>query len=200
MSQTPLVVSFYTENSPYQLEARSLIASCCDHGIEAEIEAVPAVGSWDRNCAVKPFFMQKKLLEKKRPIFWVDVDAVFKKKPDFSQMLHADLAFREMKRFSKDRRFKYCSGSLFLNYTPRGIDFINKWCSYCQEEIDKKGNLELLDQISLINLIERGEEVKVFSLPIAYAKIFDIDALEINPEDIVIEHDQASRRYRYWKG
>jgi hypothetical protein len=196
MSQTPLVVSFYTENSPYQIDAMSLIGSCRDHGIEAEIEGVPVLGSRDRNSAIKPFFMQKKLLEKKRPIFWVDADAVFKKKPDFSLMLHADLAFRQMKKFSMDRRFKYCSGSLFLNYTPRGIEFINKWCSYCQQKIDKKEDLQFLEQISLIDLIERGEEIKVFSLPIGYAKIFDFDALEINPEEIVIEHDQDSRRFR----
>ena len=200
MSNVPLVVSFYTENTPYQLEAMSLIASCNALGIEAEIEGVPSEGSWERNCAIKPFFIRKKLLEKKRPIFWVDADAVFKKLPDFSLLAQSDLAFREMKRFSHDRRFKYFSGSLFLNYTPRGIDFADKWCDHCQQKIDGKADLQFLDQISLVDLIERGEPVKVYSLPIAYSKVFDIDAQEIDPEEIVIEHYQASRRFRFWRG
>ncbi len=199
MTQDPLVVSFYTENSPYQLEAMSLIASCREHGIEADIEGIPTEGSWEQNCAMKPFFIRKKLIEKRRPIFWVDADAVFKKKPDFSFMAHSDLAFREMKRFSNDRRFRCFSGSIFLNFTASGLLFVEKWCEYCQEKIDRKEDLVFLDQISLLDLIERGEQVKVCSLPIAYAKVFDIDAKEIDPDEIVIEHYQASRRYRYWK-
>jgi|HubBroStandDraft_4_1064222.scaffolds.fasta_scaffold59453_2 hypothetical protein len=196
----PLVISFYTENSPYQLEAMSLIASCHLYGIEVEVEAMPSIGSWERNCAMKPFFIRQKLLEKKRPIFWVDADAVFKKKPDFSAMIHSDLSFRTMKRFSDDKRFKYFSGSFFLNNTRAGLKFADRWCQYCQDVIDKKEDLQFLDQTSLVHLIERGESVKLFSLPIAYAKIFDIDAQEIHPEEVVIEHAQASRRYRFWKG
>ena len=200
MSLDPLVISFYTENSPYQLEVMALIASCQSHGIDAEIEGIPSEGSWERNCAIKPFFIRRKLLEKKRPVFWVDADAVFKKKPDFSSMSHSDLAFREMKRFSNDRRFRYYAGSVFVNYTERGLEFVDKWCQHCQHKIDKKGDLQFLDQISLVDLIESGEQVKIFSLPIAYAKVFDIDAQEINPEEIVVEHYQASRRYRFWRG
>lgn len=200
MCTTPLVVSFYTEGTPYQLEAMSLIASCKDFDIEAEIEGIPSEGSWERNCVIKPFFIRQKLLEKKRPVFWVDADAVFKKPPDFSLFTHSDLAFRQMKRFSHDRRFKYFSGSLFLNYTPRGIEFADRWCAYCQKKIDQKQDLQFLDQTSLVDLIERGESIKVHSLPIAYSKIFDIDAQEIDPNEIVIEHFQASRRFRFWKG
>lgn len=199
MSEAPLVVSFYTENTPYQLEAMSLITSCNDLGIEAEIEAVPCEGSWERNCAIKPFFIRKKLLEKKRPLFWVDADAVFKKKPDFSFLLESDLSFREMKRFSLDKRLKYAAGSLFLNYTPRTLEFVDEWCARCQHKIDKNEELELADQVTLIDLIDRGQLVKILPLPIAYCKVFDLDAAEIDADQIVIEHFQASRRYRYWK-
>ena len=46
MSEAPLVISFYTENTPYQLEIHvTRIASCNEHGIEAEIEGIPSEGS-----------------------------------------------------------------------------------------------------------------------------------------------------------
>jgi hypothetical protein len=200
MSQVPLVISFYTENSPYQLEALNLITSCQELGIDAEIEGLPCEGSWDRNCALKPFYIRRKLMEKKRPVFWVDADAIFRKKPDFSFLNKSDLAFREMKRFSHDRRFKYAAGSLFINYTPQGIEFAEKWCDHCQQQIDKKEGLEFLDQLALLDLVERGQQVKIHPLPISNCKFFDVDAMEIEESQIVIEHFQASRRYRHWKG
>lgn len=196
MSTTPLVISFYTENTRHQVAAESLIASCQALGIEAEIERVPSEGSWEHNCAKKPFFIRKKLLEKKRPVFWVDADAIFKKAPDFTPFTQSDLAFRVMKRFSHDRRLKYFSGSLFLNYTPQAIKFADAWCAHCQQKIDKKENIIFLDQISLVDLIERGEQIKIAPLPIAYSKIFDTDAHEIEPGQIVIEHYQASRKFK----
>lgn len=196
--QTPLVISYYTENTPYQLEALTLIESCNAMKIESEIEGVPSLGSWERNCALKPFFIRKKLLEKKRPIFWVDADAAFKKQPDFSFLAEHDLSFREMKRFSLDKRLKYCCGSLYINYTPRALDFIDKWCALCQQKIDRNEDLQFLDQITLVDLIAEGHKVKIYPLPISYVKIFDLDALEMHPDEVVIEHYQASRRFRYW--
>ncbi|MES2122464.1 MAG: hypothetical protein V4492_06775 [Chlamydiota bacterium] len=196
----PIVVSFYTEGTPYQLEVMHLIESCTRHGIESSIVGVPSKGAWELNCAIKPFFIRDQLLEKKRPVFWVDADAVFKKRPDFSPMLHADLAFREMKRFSHDRRLKIFSGSMFVNYNPRTVKFVEEWCKYCEEQISSGVDLQFLDQTSLIDLIDRGADIKLFSLPIPYSKVFDLDALEVQEHQIVVEHYQASRRYRWWKG
>lgn len=198
MHSSPLVISYFTEKTPYQLEALALIQSCHEKGIDAEIDAVDSQGSWEQNCALKPFFIQKKLLEKKRSIFWVDADAVFKKAPDFTFLMQHDLAFREMKRFSHDRRFKYCSGSLFINYTPSALDFVSKWCERCQQKMDRKENLLMLDQICLGELLESGVQLKICALPIAYVKIFDFDAQEIEESEVVIEHQQASRRFKNW--
>jgi len=194
----PLVISFYTENTPYQLEVMHLIESCQRLGIEAQIEGVPSQGTWDVNCAIKPFFIQSKLKENKRPIFWVDADAVFKKAPDFSSMSNADLAIREMKRFSYDPRLKLCSGSMLINYTPQALAFVDQWCDRCTKKIESNQDLQFLDQITLVELIDQGTPLKVFPLPISYAKIFDLDAQEVDAEEIVVEHFQASRRYRYW--
>jgi hypothetical protein len=198
--QDPLIISFYTEGTPYQLEALSLISSCNELGIEIEVDSMIPQGSWERNCAIKPFFIRHKLQQRQRPVFWVDADAVFRKRPDFSFLQQCDLSFREMKRFSHDRRFRYCSGSLFINYTPKGLAFVDKWCAYCQKKIDMNEDLKFLDQVSLVDLIEAGEDVKIHPLPISYVKIFDLDAHEVAPGEVVVEHYQASRKYRHWKG
>jgi hypothetical protein len=196
MSDSPLVITFYTENTPYQLEVAGLINSCRELGIELEVEAVPCLGSWQRNCAMKPQFIRGKLIEKKRPVFWVDADAVFRKVPDFSLMMHSDFSAWENSSLPQDKRFRYRAGSLFINYTPGGIRFAEVWAGYCQKKIDAGVDLSYLDQIAIFDLIEQGLEANFFPLPLSHCKVFDLDADEIDSSDVVIEHFQASRRYK----
>lgn len=193
---TPLVISFYTEDTPYQLEALNLIHSCNTLQIEIDIAAVPARKTWARSCAFKPFFIKEKLRQYQRPVFWIDVDAIFLKKPDFSEMLAWDIGVREIKRSAHDRRFKYVSGSLFCNYTPRSLAFVNAWCALCTEALKKDEDPVCLDQTTLCDLIDGGFEVAIYPLPLAYAKIFDLDRELIAQEEVIIEHHQASRLYK----
>ncbi|HEY2810205.1 MAG TPA: hypothetical protein VGJ00_02290 [Rhabdochlamydiaceae bacterium] len=191
----PLVISFYTEDTPYQFDAFAFMKSCRDLEIDIDIEEVPNRKSWARNCAFKPFFIKKKLEEHKRAVFWVDVDALFLKKPDFAQLLAWDFAVREMDN-TRDPRFRYHAGSLFFNYTPRSLAFVEVWCAYCSEKLTLEEDPICLDQTSLAHLLNVQSDLMICPLPIAYAKIFDIDEGKISREEIVIEHYQSSRRYK----
>jgi len=193
---TPLIISFYTEDTPYQLEALKLIHSCNALQIEIDIAAIRPRKTWARSCAHKPFFIKEKLQHYQRPVFWIDVDAVFFKKPDFSEMVTWDIGIREIKLSSRDKRFKYVSGSLFCNYTPRALAFVDAWCALCEEALKKEEDPVCLDQITLSDLIDGGFEVTIYPLPIAYAKIFDLDKELIEQEEVIIEHHQASRLYK----
>lgn len=193
---TPLVISFYTENTPYQLEALSLIQSLSTLHIEAEVVGVASRKTWAHNCAIKPFFIQEKLRQHQRPVFWVDVDAIFLRKPDFTEMVNWDIGVRTIERMHFDRRFKYVSGSLFCNYTIRALRFIDAWCSLCTEALKKQDDPVCLDQTGLADLIDSGFDVSIYPLPVAYAKIFDLDSDLIAPEEVIIEHHQASRLYK----
>jgi hypothetical protein len=192
----PLIISYYTEETPYQFEALSLIQSCRNFEIEAEIVGVPARKSWAHNCALKPFFIRDKFHEHKRPLFWIDVDAHFLQKPDFSEMRRWDMGVREMKCMAHVQRFRYISGSLFFNYNTRVSDFLDGWCDRTARALKQEEDPVCLDQISLADLIESGIEISIYPLPVAYAKIFDLDAKLIAQEDVVIEHHQASRVYK----
>ena len=46
----PTVVSYYTKNTPYEDEIKHLIASCEKFGIPYEIDGIPNLGSWEKNC------------------------------------------------------------------------------------------------------------------------------------------------------
>ena len=196
MGLNTLVVSFYTEETPYQFEAMSLIASCQMHGIELEIEAIPSQGSWERNCAKKPRFILDKLLEKKRPIFWVDADAVFHKSPDFNPFQSFDLSLYEVPQRAHDRYFRYRAGSIFINYTPQAVQFAHDWVAHCEKALKEEKNLSFLDQTSLFDLLTLKPHLRFETLPLSYCKIFDTDSHLISQSEVVVEHFQASLRLK----
>lgn len=194
MSKSPLVISYYTVNTAYQLEVLGLIASCEEHGVEIDVVPVPSLGSWERNCAMKPRFIRDKLLEHQRPVFWIDADALFRKPPQFSFLLEHDVSVLEIME-CPDRRLRYRASSFFVNYTEEGIRFANDWVEYCQDKIDRQEEIAFLDQYSLCDLFEGRPNMKRLRMPLQYCKVFD-DQTTLEDRDVVIEMFQASRRLR----
>lgn len=196
MSKPPLVITYYTEETAYQLEVLGLIASCEKHGVEIHVTALPSLGSWESNCAMKPRFIRDKLLEHQRSVFWVDADALFRKTPDFDWLSACDVSVLEIME-CPDPRLRYRAGSIFVNYTEQGIRFANEWVEYCQGKIDRNEEIAYLDQYSLCEVLADRPEMKMLRLPLSYCKVFD-DQTTLSEKDVVIEMFQASRRLREW--
>ncbi len=159
--------------------------------MEFHIESRKSRGSWERNCALKPAFILEKLEELKRPVFWIDADAVLLKKPDLPSFLPYDISVRYMEVFKQDERLRLNTASLFVNYTPAARALMSEWASAC----DQTNPPPFLDQTSLNTLLQT-HPLNVFPMPVAYCKIFDLDAFFLNDEDVIIEQTQASRRYK----
>ncbi|MBS0652933.1 MAG: hypothetical protein JSR39_05310 [Verrucomicrobia bacterium] len=193
----PLVISFYTLDTPYQEEVKRLIASCRHFDIDHHIEGIKSHGSWLRNVAMKPAFIAEKLLQFRRPLFWVDADGAFKNKPQFEQFYEFDVAVREVDAYRDDPWMKLHAGSIFINYNPKMVRFVKDWVQVCKDKINEDiVNLFFLDQTSLLHMIEHTQGLKVGKLPIGYCKVFDAPAEQIDPSSVVIEQYQASRRLK----
>jgi hypothetical protein len=192
----PIVISFYTVDTLYQMEVQNLIASAEQYGVETRIVGVPSFGSWELNCAYKPFFILEQLKQLQRPVLWVDADGVFVKKPSMLQQFQADLAVRIEDNLAWDHSSKVITSTVFVNHTPEGVGLLRAWARECQAQLtDPSRTTEFWDQIALRNVLVNSKD-KIGSLPLSYAKIFD------HPEDVktvsdpVIVHYQASRRYK----
>jgi hypothetical protein len=188
----PLVISFYTKDTPYQLDAHHLTASCQKFGIEHHIEGINSYGSWELNCAFKPFFIAEKLQTFKRPVLWVDVDAVFVQKPKSIKVFEKDFAVYSQADLSNDHPSKVRSGTVFINHTERGFHFLKTWAQECQTLlIDPARTEEFWDQIALRN-VYLSQKKNLGRLPLSYIKILGhpVDVKCPNP---VIIHCQASR-------
>ena len=198
MSLFPLVVSYYTQDTMYQLEVKSLIESCEKWNLVYHIEPIESFGTWELNCAYKPFFLLSKLQEFKRPLFWVDADAVFIRRPEYLEAFSADLAVRFNDSCSDGHPSKILSGSIYVNATQEAALLLKQWASECYRCLSLPDRTEeYWDQVGLRDVIlSKTHQAKIGSLPHAYSAI---DGHPVDQKEIlkpVIMHYQASRRYK----
>ena len=173
-----------------------MIRSCEEWGIEARIEGRKSQGSWELNCAQKPAFILEKLEQLKKPVLWVDADALFLDRPNWSEFQECDVAVRINARLSEE----VLSGTVFINYTEEGLAVVRAWVKECQELVSMSGYLTTLfglkcnfwDQSALKEVLLRTTNTKILPLPVPYCKIFDLD----QDAPAIIEHRQASRRFK----
>jgi hypothetical protein len=194
MRSFPLVVSYYTLDTLYQMEVRNLIASCEKWGLECSIDGISSLGSWELNCGYKPFFILQKLIEFKRPVLWVDADGVFVSQPEVIEAFSADLSVRINEECPQNHISKVISSTVYVNWTEQGTQLLRLWAEECYAQLSKTPKeTEYWDQEGLRDVIFSGKhEGKIAPLPYRYAKIFD----QKMDEKPVIEHFQASRRYK----
>lgn len=194
----PTVISFYTIGTPYQTEAQNLIESCKKFEIDYDIEGVESFGCWELNCAYKAFFIYKKLMECKKPLLWVDADGVFVSKPNWIEVFNFDFAVRMHEDLPFDHPSKVISSTLYVAYNARTQGLIKLWARECEKQLlDPERTEEFWDQIALRDaLLSKQNEAHIASMPIAYSKIFDHPQDNEQVFDTVIEHYQASRRYK----
>lgn len=174
------VISFYTPD--YSEVAARLKKSCVDLGITHEIMAVPSKGSWVAGCAFKPKFIRQMWELSKKPVIWVDADAIIRKHPDYFNWLTSDIAVH----FRNDKRYKneLLSGTVFFNKTEGAWRIINEWVKTQEQAPDT------WDQRTLQQVVEGLDNISVYRLPASYTQIYDTMKDRGEP---VIEHFQESR-------
>lgn len=198
MSNFPVIIAFFTKNTPYEEEVQNLIASCQRFGLETAIEGVDSKGSWELNCAFKPFFIYQKLQEIKQRVLWVDADATFIQKPTELSVFSGDFAIRIHAELPDSHPSKVLSGTIFANYTPKAMELLRRWAQKSvQQMMDSHRTKEFWDQEVLRDVVigeNFGADIR--SLPLSYCKIAGHPMDEKAVPEGVIEHYQASRRFK----
>lgn len=202
MANFPVIVSFFTKNTPYQDEVKNLIASCKKFGLETSIDGIDSFGSWELNCAFKPFFLYQKLQELKKKVLWVDADAVFVKQPPLLDVFSADFAVRINPELPDTNLSKVMSGTVFANYTEKSQELLRKWAQTCVKEMMRENRTEeFWDQAGLRDVLLSKEfktmGIDLRNLPLAWYKVAGHPGDEKAIADPIIEHYQASRRFKH---
>lgn len=181
----PLVVSYYTVDTPYQDLVPAFRASCERLGLDAEIVGVASRGSWEANCASKPRVCAEALRRHRRPILFVDIDAEVVAPLDALRGLDADVALHRW------HDWEFASGTVFLNDTPGGLAVVDAWQQRCEQAPD------VWDQVHLDRVWERlVTEMPLHTrwLPGSYCAIVGPGRPPTAAD--VIRHHQASHALR----
>jgi hypothetical protein len=164
-----LIISFYGGKAYYTQKASDLNDRLKQLSVDYEIceFAPPADFSWPDICKAKVFFYHKMLTTHRRPIFWIDVDAVILSKPDFLRSPGVDLGaflrnFQDLRDFDP---FKYARlfhpGYLLLNNTPAGVSFVEFMLKLAREQQESVTDDYILQEA--VQRFPRGLTTTIFS-------------------------------------
>jgi hypothetical protein len=138
---SPVVISFYTLDTPYGQEVFRCKQSCEQLKIDAVIEEIPSQGSRELNAAFKPQFILQKIEELKRAVLWVEPTYHFVKKPKWSDYKKCDLSVGIDELLSGNHPARIHSGAIFVNHTPEAISLLKEWIQECKEHLPLKDRL-----------------------------------------------------------
>ena len=181
------IVSYYTRNTSYELEAKKLMESLEKLGLPYEVEVIDTLGSWQKNTHYKAIFIRRMMEKHDEDVVFLDADCVVRRYPKLFDEINAyeyvaDIAVHYF------QGKQLASGTLYFANCPFVQALVDSWIE------ENKKNPNGFDQKNLQNVLERGwKNLTVFHLPPEYCKIFDLMA---DVKDPVIEHFQASRRLK----
>lgn len=194
-----VVVSFYTSGTGYETEIRRLVDSATKLGIPIRTYPTENRGSWRINLNFKSAVILRAMDEfPEHDIVWIDADGVIRRRPTLFDELSDgsaergsyDIAFHRFKQSRLEPGTELLSGTLWIANRDVCHRIIRSWHEYAVN------HPEIRHQKALDCVLRADPgRVRVFPLPIEYCAIFDHPAVRgrIQP---VIEHFQASRRYR----
>jgi len=190
----PLFVNYYTLDTGYEQEVKNLIQSCEKLSLETDFVGIDSKGSWEHNCCHKPQFLLKMLEKHKRPIVWIDADAVILKKPLFFDSLECDIALRIYDDLPLEHPSKVNTATVYLQNTEQVKELLKLWEARCHYVLENKIGGSW-DQSALRDvLFQEGSPITVKPLPDSYCTIYD---KKITPlENAVILQYQASRLFK----
>lgn len=188
-----LVVSHYTKGTGYEQEVQKLISSLKSLGLSYAITAIQTQGSWRANsnwCAIN---VQRALSNNPNHcVLRVDADAIFHERPMILEA-YAYGTTCDVAAHVHDfpwRKNELLGGTLYFDNNPRVHALVNQWVELaCHSHRKGERNGDLLQELLMTN----SKVIRFRELPPQYCKIFD-KMQEV--EDPVIEHFQASRRFR----
>lgn len=180
----PIVIAYYTEGTPYAEEAKQLERTLQPLGLEHDIVGVPNLGSWSANTSYKSRFILDMLAKyPKRALLYVDVDARFNAYPALFDNFKASFAAHY-----RDGR-ELLSGTVYVSGDAASQAIVQQW------DLTNRSYPTRWDQQNLQQVLA-NMHVLFNALPPEYCAIFDAHMCNAP----IIEHFQASRRYRHQIG
>ena len=192
-----VLVSFYTVGTSYEEEIKKLEVSLKKYKIPYHFFPCNPVGTWRGNLNHKSEIILKAFdMFPGQDIVFVDSDAIVRKRPklftELSRKHDHDMAAHFHKYSTSVKDGSLLSGTLWFANSQRSRRLVRLWHKIGVEQPTVRHQHCL--NIAINDLKAEGVETDVFHMPKEYTQVFDYPGNK--PADAVIEHFQASRRFR----
>ena len=191
-----MVVGYYTVNTPYEDEAQNLIRSLNKLSINHDVIGVKTLGNWQANTRFKAGFMLDMLIKwPNHRLLYVDVDAVVHKIPELFKNYTCDIAVRWQD--FRWRKNECLSGTIYMENNTRTKRICELWRDINVTEGNQSDRMEQWNLDTVINQMKVEDPNFTYkNLPPEYTMIFDSMRGMYPNISPVIEHFQASRRFK----
>jgi hypothetical protein len=185
-SKVPLIISYYTIDTPYEELAERLGKNLESFNLEYDFRGLPDQKNWCRNCALKGPFVRDMMKELNQPLVWLDLDAEVMKYPK----LFTELDEYDMAVFIHQRRrgnIELVSNVALFNPTPKCRETLELWAGYCEADPNT------WDQRLLHRAVQTCKP-HAFMLPVTYSTRYaPAKPAKWESDETVIRQYQVSR-------
>jgi len=204
-SQEILYISYFTSEGRYPVLAERLMCSLDRLGLRYDIEQRAPFASWADGCRFKSSFIFAKLLQRRGPVVWLDIDTELMQRPILFEDTH-DFAIYNWKADTHhhlDRsgtadptaRELMCSGGVQKwGYTAPAMELLLRWIASFDAHDWSRGDDPLLDQVFNTFL----PSVQALWLPKTYNRMAGLSHhwAEVADAAVVIEHHYIGGGHR----
>jgi len=192
-----IIVGYYTENTPYEAEARKTIDSCKKLNLNYHIEGIRNLGSWQANTRYKATFMLDMLNKfPDKTLLYIDCDAVINEVPIlFNKNYNTDIAVRWQD--FRWRKNECLSGTIYMENNDINRKLCKTWININNRDAIKTKVYEQWNLgKAIIKMREQGLRDKI--LPPEYCQFDLIERIYPNLKRGrgVIQHFQKSRVFK----
>ena len=191
-----IVISFFTEDTPYAQEIKKLEASLIKWNIPYHFFLCRNYGIWRKNLNHKSEVIYKALDKfPDKDIVFLDADAVVNSYPTLFDELSGDKKYDVGIFRLKESRIEpneLVSNTLWFRNNTTARYLVIRWNSLARQKMHIR-HQKCLD-IAIKQILHEELILRVYELPFEYACIFDHPARK--GRSAVIEQFQASRRLR----
>jgi hypothetical protein len=145
------VISFYSDiddNKYYSDHAKRLARQLSDLNIPFDIREKQSLGSYQKNCLSKPQFIYQLLVDKQKPIVWLDIDSDVRKSLNIFDQFpgNTDIAVS----CSTNKLHAAKASPIFFDFNSRVLEFLQHW-NFMARQMMKTG--QWFDHEALIGIL-----------------------------------------------
>ena len=135
------IVSFYSDvdgGTYYSDHAKRLIKECEKFNLPYDIQEKPSLGTYQKNCLSKPQYIYNKLMEKRKPFVWLDIDTYILREPVLFDAVigQCDIAFAS----STGDLMGVKASPIVIQFNENVSIFLENWILNAQKTIELGAN------------------------------------------------------------